>query len=485
MKKITAVCLTLLLSIFSLTAQEATICFKVDKRCQTIIYEPIDGAYNRRVPIHELVLSPDSSQCHKIAITTSGIVYLQFPQYQKTCRVFLFPNDSVEISINNQGLKFKGSNGSGQQFFYDSFTSRPFGDTYQKMQDIIQEYTDHRREIKSVVPTIYNQLMLPYLKKVNELTENSSIMPAFADVLKKEIDFIFIPYLVDFFNVILQKKDDFGIVISDERIIEQQADSLLNLYPINKELLKYDSRLFVIKYLKECGKTKGDFNPNDKKTFGPYKTYLLAPIEMHPDLLGNACMVQLKYNTEEMDLEGVRKYFNREFPNHPYTAIINKQIEAIPAPSGNNEKDFAPVFIEENITSLSALVKTQELKGKYLFIDLWASWCMPCRAEFSYKSKLEELLDTYDNIATVYISIDGAKQEKAWRNCIDYYKLKSFHLRATSALQENIKKEIYKEKKVEIPRYILIGPEGKILNNDLPRPSKYPQLKEALEKVIK
>ncbi|MCD7939793.1 MAG: hypothetical protein LUH50_06765 [Bacteroides intestinalis] len=124
------------------------------------------------------------------------------------------------------------------------------------------------------------------------------------------------------------------------------------------------------------------------------------------------------------------------------------------------------------------------MKGKFLYLDLWASWCMPCRGEFSYKEQVDTLLNTYKNIATVYVSIDKEKQEKAWLNCIKRYKLDGFHLRASPELQQDIQKLIYGTDTYDIPRYILISPTGKILHKNLSRPSNYPGLKKELDDIL-
>lgn len=43
-------------------------------------------------------------------------------------------------------------------------------------------------------------------------------------------------------------------------------------------------------------------------------TYLYTPKEMQPALLGNACMVQLKYDTGEMNLSKLKKVFQQGIP---------------------------------------------------------------------------------------------------------------------------------------------------------------------------
>lgn len=54
--------------------------------------------------------------------------------------------------------------------------------------------------------------------------------------------------------------------------------------------------------------------------------------------------------------------------------------------------------------------RLSELKGKYVFIDVWASWCYPCRKEYPYLQELEEKMEG-KNIVFVGISCDHVE----WR----------------------------------------------------------------------
>lgn len=473
-----------LLSACNLHAQKATICFNVAKACQALVYEPIDGAYNSRVVTGELLLSPNQKTFHEVEIKTFGFVYLQFPQYQRTCNVILFPHDTIQISINERELKLYGANQTGQQFYYDNFTSIPFEGNYRKMYNLFQEYVTQKRDIHSVIPAINREVITPYMREIETFPSELKTTRAFADVLKTQVSLAFTPDLVSLLRMLLIANRDKSFVMKDSLIIKNRIDSICHLYPFNKDLFRYDSRLFVIRYLQNYFKGKAYSGKYDELIFGPYKLYLHAPGDMQPDLFGNACMVQLKYDSKEMDLKAFRQFFNNEFPDSPYTAIINKRLKDLFAFTEDGQLD-EHLFIEDSIDSLCSLTKVASLQGQYLFIDLWASWCMPCRGEFNYQKQLHQILSKYKNVTPVYISIDKAQQVEAWKSCITRYRLGGFHLRASVDLVKNIQEEIYGTERFDIPRYVLVSPSGEILHKDLPRPSHYPQLEEALDHILK
>lgn len=465
------------------SAQKATITFTTDKDCEINIYEPIDGEYNIKETSSVLKVHKGQYATYKTNIASYIFVHCQFSQYQKSCDIILFPQTSIKVFVNEKDIKFEGDNCTGQQYFYDKFQNDSPLENYQKEQNLFKEYIEQKREWQSIPQAIDSALHIPFhIKEIEKLSLISNTTPQFANVLKTQVYLSIYSNIIGFIEYLLDIKNDYEHIANDTVEIKKMADCIFKKYPLKPEYQKYSSILYTLKYISYHYKDKVCPAGYDPSTFGPYKMYLYAPIEMQPGLLGGACMTQLKYDSGEMDLKKLKKFFNDKFPQSEYTSIINEKVKEETEPA--NEILDNSHFIKHPIDSLSQLSDIQELKGKYLLIDLWASWCMPCRAEFGNKDKLEELLNTYKNISTIYISIDNEKQEKAWINCIKYYKLEGFHLRATPALQENIKKEIYKKEQFEIPRYILIGPKGSILNRNLPRPSEYPQLKEALDRII-
>ncbi|MEN3324035.1 TlpA disulfide reductase family protein [Mariniflexile soesokkakense] len=145
-------------------------------------------------------------------------------------------------------------------------------------------------------------------------------------------------------------------------------------------------------------------------------------------------------------------------------ALKTELAKGIPSPIFENYENY-----KGGKTSLS------DLKGKYVYVDVWATWCGPCKAEIP---ALKELDKKYHgkNIQFVSLSIDddrshGGSWDKAredWKAMIADKELSGVQLLAPNGWQSQFVLD-YKIK--GIPRFILIDPNGNIVTPDAPRPS--------------
>ena len=133
----------------------------------------------------------------------------------------------------------------------------------------------------------------------------------------------------------------------------------------------------------------------------------------------------------------------------------------------------APDFVAFNTEGEE--VKLSELKGKKVYIDVWATWCGPCVREIPALKELESELHEED-IVFLSVSIDAEKDKEKWLKFVEEKELKGLQLMA----EGDWKSEVASSYNVKgIPRFMLIDPEGKILTANAPRPSD-PSTKELL-----
>jgi thiol-disulfide isomerase/thioredoxin len=140
---------------------------------------------------------------------------------------------------------------------------------------------------------------------------------------------------------------------------------------------------------------------------------------------------------------------------------------------GKNSPKF--MAYENNAGGKTSL---DDLKGKYVYIDVWATWCGPCLAEIPYLKEVEKAYHG-KNIEFVSLSIDEPKDYDKWKTMIKEKELGGIQLLADKAWQS----EFVKNYRISgIPRFILIDPKGNIITPDAPRPSKK-ELKELFKSL--
>lgn len=120
-------------------------------------------------------------------------------------------------------------------------------------------------------------------------------------------------------------------------------------------------------------------------------------------------------------------------------------------------------------------------KGKVVYLDVWGTWCGPCKDMMQYAGSAKKLFEGKD---VIFLYLCNHSSDKSWKNII-----KEYGLTGKIAVHYNLPDEQQKaiEKFLQVrsfPTYILIDKEGNIVNRDAPRPNRENDLLNAVYKLL-
>ena len=125
---------------------------------------------------------------------------------------------------------------------------------------------------------------------------------------------------------------------------------------------------------------------------------------------------------------------------------------------GNPSPEISAVDIDGKQWTLA------DFRGKYIYIDMWATWCAPCRREMPYLKALEE---KFKDAQIVFLGLSTDSDKTKWEAMVKTGELTGvqLYLGPQSAFQKAYQID-------GIPRFILLDKEGKIIDNNMSRPSQ-------------
>ena len=176
--------------------------------------------------------------------------------------------------------------------------------------------------------------------------------------------------------------------------------------------------------------------------------------------------------------EIIKKKFNEPYVRQLLLAMCNKTSKKVEKITNQTIPHDAKLSQYNSISGEQLFDKIlDENKGKVIYIDIWATWCSPCKQQIPHSMRMHEMLND-KNVSFVYFCCSSEKE--TWKNVIKQYQIKGSHILLNDKQYEYLKNKFSIS---GLPRYILIDKTGNIINPDAPRPDSE-QIMNDMKKVI-
>ena len=204
------------------------------------------------------------------------------------------------------------------------------------------------------------------------------------------------------------------------------------------------------------------------------------------EILKTNCYYEMLQQTHKEMPDSLINKFKAEVSNPSLQAyVLNQQrvYEEISHKAIEYPESLMPNEPLAEITDGEQLFRKiiEPYKGKVVYLDVWGTWCGPCKDMMQYAGSAKKLFDGKD---VIFLYLSNRSSDKSWKNIIKEYGLTgkiAVHYNLPDEQQRAIEKFLQVR---SFPTYILIDKEGNIVNRDAPRPNRENDLLNAVYKLL-
>ena len=175
-------------------------------------------------------------------------------------------------------------------------------------------------------------------------------------------------------------------------------------------------------------------------------------------LLGN-CFYQFlntnDVNSFDKHKDLLDKNIHESSIKDPLISYYNKLQKQLAHPEINSDATLAKLNGKAGKSLIDSIWATN--RGKVIYIDFWATWCAPCKAEMPNSKKLKKMMVGKD-VEFVYICLNSTEQQ--WELTISQMKLDGKHYYCNREQSKSIRQSFDID---GVPHYMLVDKKGNII----------------------
>ncbi|MCF3110432.1 TlpA family protein disulfide reductase [Niabella sp. CC-SYL272] len=193
--------------------------------------------------------------------------------------------------------------------------------------------------------------------------------------------------------------------------------------------------------------------------------------------------------TADKDLKyagGLLEVLKKTYPASTYYFPLKSKAGKLEALLEQNRHNKAIRILANYDTLTSIYPVIDALKGKVVYLDVWGTWCGPCKRELKFTPRLKTYFKD-KAVAFVYLDMDDDEKDATWKEFIKVNALTGTHLRKSREQMAPFWKELLEnaeDKSEYYPQYFIFDKEGKLVVAKAKRPSDKEALYKQIESVL-
>ncbi len=366
----------------------------------------------------------------------------------KSISVYTTPKESVGIFVKGDDISFSGKYQKENEFLkeYDKVFSN----------SLLQNYTAHKRKEKEFL-TFLDSMSLGASELLAK--HKSTLDPKFVKLIKKDI----------LYNIVNEKNDH---ETYHKYLTKKKEYKLSDSFKDYKKTtpLEDEEALYLNSFIKYA--LKEVESDNISETFENINKLKSSKIKL--------TLKEITLNSK-MGYMGINEQIKKLYEEYINTsgAKVDRLKKLYAKKLSIAQGNTAPNFKGYDVTGKE--ISLSDFKGKLVYVDIWATWCGPCKIEIPHLIKLEKEYHKNKNVVFMSVSLDADSDEDKWKKMIKDKGLEGVQLRAKGEWDSDIVKN-YDVR--GIPTFLLIDKNGKIISSQAPRPSSKDKIKELINKNI-
>lgn len=431
-------------------------------------------------------------------ISQTNIITITPNKYVPKVYLICSPGDEIKLeysqNINHQlSVEYRGNNAQGQKILNASpVFSIPL------IRNLLDSLLLLNQDEQSTPPEILEQLenqKITLLQPISDLLAKKKITKSFYKLAILEANAKFLCALDNLISGYLLNKSILNVSkkLTEANLLAIQKFLYVKYDPFLDEYQNVSGDLAFLNCESKCKLIEKGILQGNRTDWGlwikPYKkSNSFAPIAIQHNMLAMDLVFNRKFKDQDIKIDSLSFIvFKEKFPKSPFIPVLewyfqkevtNEKILSYSYGNYNRQVNKMDLTGNKQYTSLQEIL-SDKFSGKPVFVDLWASYCGPCKEEFRNDDSLATFLRQH-NVELLYVSLDFPSAGNLWIKDVKDYNLNGAHYFATLSLIPSIE-TLIKEKNFGIPRYLLFDGKGHLIDGNLPKPS---QSREYYSKVF-